>query len=143
MGTDVEISPPRAGEVGLLYSFARCTFGDLPGWSDESVLAVLREDFLFVAREGSHAAGYTALRHDRAQDTVVVEHLFVAPGHEQHGVGHRLLAHAEGWAISEGAHTLQIVAEEHNWRARQFYLRFGFVPVVNELLELTLPQLPA
>jgi len=31
----------------------------------------------------------------------VVEQLFVASGHERRGIGHRLLAYAEGYAIAE------------------------------------------
>jgi ribosomal protein S18 acetylase RimI-like enzyme len=138
----LEIGAPEAGELGLLFELARRTFADFPGWSDDQVRAVMRDDLVFVAREGSHSAGYVALRHDRPERAVVIEQLFVAPGHEQRGIGHRLLAHAEGWAISEGASTLRIVTEEGNWRARRFYLRAGFVPVEPELLELTLPQLP-
>jgi GNAT superfamily N-acetyltransferase len=97
---------------------------------------------VFVAREESRPAGYVAMHHDRDAATVTVDQLLVAPGHEQRGVGHRLLAHAEGWAISERARALRIVAEEENWRARSFYRREGFVPVERELLELILPQLP-
>jgi GNAT superfamily N-acetyltransferase len=142
METTVEIGEPRAGELGLLFSLARTAFADVPGWSDERVLGVLEDDVVFVAREESQAAGYVALRHDRDEGRVTVDQLFVAPGHEQRGVGHRLLAHAEGWAISERACALRIVAEEQNWRARSFYQREGFVPVERELLELILPQLP-
>jgi len=141
-GTTVVIGEPRVGELGLLFSLARTAFADTPGWSDERVLEVLEEDLVFVAREQSQAAGYVALHHERDDRTVIVDQLFVAPGHERHGVGRRLLAHAEGWAISERARTLRIVAEEGNWRARSFYRREGFVPVERELLELVLPQLP-
>jgi ribosomal protein S18 acetylase RimI-like enzyme len=142
LDTGLEIGAPEAGELGLFYELARRTFEDLPGWSDQRVRAVMRDDLVFVAREGSQAAGYVALRHERAQRAVVIEQLFVAPGHEQRGVGHRLLAYAEGWAISEGACALLIVAEVDNWRARRFYCDVGFVPVEPELLELVLPQLP-
>ena len=142
MDATVEIGEPQAGELGLLFSLARTTFADVPGWSDDRVLEVLEEDLVFVAREQSQAAGYVALRHDRGDRAVIVDQLFVAPGHEQRGVGHRLLAHAEGWAISERARALRIVAEERNWRARSFYQREGFVPIDRELLELVLPQLP-
>ena len=141
-GTTVVIGEPQVGELGLLFSLARTAFADAPGWSDERVLEVLEDDLVFVAREHSQAAGYVALHHDRSDRTVIVDQLFVAPGHERRGVGHRLLAHAEGWAISERARSLRIVAEEGNWRARSFYRREGFVPVDRELLELILPQLP-
>ena len=107
MEATVEIGEPQAGELSLLFSLARTTFADVPGWSDDRVLEVLEEDLVFVAREQSQAAGYVALRHDRGHQAVIVDQLFVAPGHEQRGVGHRLLAHAEGWAISERAQALR------------------------------------
>jgi len=68
------------------------------------------------------------------------EQLFVAPGHERRGIGHRLLAYAEGYAIAERARSLQVVVEESNRQARSFYRRSGFVPVEPELFELILPR---
>lgn len=140
----VEVAPPSEGELTRLYDLARATFGDVPGWSDRRVLEVLEHDLVFVARERTRQrvepAGYVALRREPEAAAVVVEQLFVAPGHEQRGIGHRLLAYAEGYAISERAHALRIVAEETNWRARSFYRRRGFVPVERELLELVLPR---
>jgi len=70
----------------------------------------------------------------------MVEQLFVAPGHERRGIGHRLLAFAEGYAIAERARSLQIVVEEGNEQARSFYRRSGFVSVEPELFELILPM---
>src|SRR5579862_9151374 len=99
--TTMVIGEPQERELGLLFSLAQATFENVPGWSDEHVLAVLQKDLVFVAREDAQTAGYVALRHDRADRTVTVDQLFVVPGHEQRGVGHRLLAHAEGWAINE------------------------------------------
>jgi ribosomal protein S18 acetylase RimI-like enzyme len=103
------------------------------------VLEVLRRDVTFVAREQGQPAGYVALRRKEGE-AIVVEQLFVAPGHERRGIGHRLLAYAEGYAIAQRAHSLQIVVEEGNQQARSFYRRSGFVPVESELLELVLPR---
>jgi ribosomal protein S18 acetylase RimI-like enzyme len=103
------------------------------------VLEVLRRDVTFVAREQGQPAGFVALRRKEG-GAIVVEQLFVAPGHERRGIGHRLLAYAEGYAIAERAHSLQIVVEEGNQQARSFYRRSGFVPVESELLELVLPR---
>jgi ribosomal protein S18 acetylase RimI-like enzyme len=123
-----------------LYGLAKATFGDFPGWSDARVLEIMLRDLIFVALEQDHPAGYVALRDEPGTATMVVEQVFVAPGHEGRGVGHRLLAYAEGYAIAQKAHALRIVAEEGNWRARTFYRRLGFVPVEAEVLELVLPQ---
>jgi ribosomal protein S18 acetylase RimI-like enzyme len=111
----------------------------MPGWSDERVLEVLEHDVIFVARATGGLAGYVALRLDD-DGAIVIEQLFVAPGHERRGIGHKLLAYAEGYAIAERARSLRIVVEETNERARSFYRRSGFVPVEPELFELILPR---
>jgi ribosomal protein S18 acetylase RimI-like enzyme len=137
----VEIVLSTGADLWELYSLAKGAFGDNPGWSDERIIEGLRRDVVFVARERALAAGYVALRHEPATESIVVEQILVASGHEQRGVGHWLLAHAEGYAIAAGAQSIRIVAEESNWRARSFYRRIGFVPVETELLELVLPRL--
>jgi len=124
--------------VPQLFALARDAFAGLPGWSDERVLETLRRDLVFVAREHGQLGGYVALCEE--DGLIVVEQLFVAPGHERRGIGHRLLAYAEGYAIAERARTLHVVVEQNNQQARSFYTRSGFVPVEPELFELTLPR---
>jgi ribosomal protein S18 acetylase RimI-like enzyme len=136
--TAVEISPPSADELGRLFGLAKCCFEAAAGWNDRRVLDALARDVVFVAREEGEVAGYVALRRDRGR--MVVEQVLVAPGHEQRGIAHRLLEHAEGYAIATRARTLDIVVEADNWRARSFYRRLGYVPVQAELFELTLPS---
>jgi ribosomal protein S18 acetylase RimI-like enzyme len=125
--------------VPQLFALAKSTFADLQGWSDERVLEVLERDVIFVAREQGQPAGYVALRHEK-DEAIVVEQLFVAPGHEQRGIGRRLLAYAEGYAIAEHARALHVIVEESNQQARSFYARSGFVPVEPELFQLILPS---
>ena len=139
MDSTVEIVPRAEADLPQLFAFAKATFAGLPGWSDERVLEVLRRDVIFVARESGQPAGYVAM-HREEGGSIVVEQLFVAPGHEQRGIGHRLLAYAEGYAIAKRARSLQIVVEEGNETARSFYRRSGFVPVEPELFELILPM---
>jgi ribosomal protein S18 acetylase RimI-like enzyme len=122
-----------------LFALAKLTFAGLPGWSDDRVLEVLRRDVVFIAREHGQLGGYVALRR-MEEGLIVVEQIFVAPGHERRGIGRRLLAYAEGYAIAERARSLQIVVEEGNEKARSFYRRSGFVPVQPELFELILPM---
>jgi ribosomal protein S18 acetylase RimI-like enzyme len=116
MANALEISPLRDEELGRLFGLAKCCFEESAGWE---------------------VAGYVALRQRRKH--VVVEHLLVAPGHEQRGIGHRLLEHAEGYAIATHARAVDIVVEADNWRARSFYSRLGYVAVAPELFQLTLP----
>ena len=131
---------PRLDEEDLLQLFglAKSVFGSEPGWNDRKVLASLREDVVFVAKEHGHPAGYVALR--PAKQVTTVEQLFVAPGHEQRGVGRLLLAFAEGYAISKRTAVLRVVVERDNDSARSFYRRSGFVPVEDEVFELVLPR---
>jgi ribosomal protein S18 acetylase RimI-like enzyme len=50
------------------------------------------------------------------------------------------LAHAEGYAISTGAEAVEIVVEDDNDRALDFYRRSGFVAAGEQLYELRLPE---
>lgn len=135
----IEIAPRVDADLPVLFGLAKAAFGGLPGWSDERVLAVLNSDVIFVAREDDQPAGYVALHSDE-EGMMVVEQLFVVSGHERRGIGRRLLAYAEGYAIAERAQSLQVVVEENNHPARSFYKRSGFVPVETELFELVLPR---
>lgn len=125
-------------EVPHLFGLAKSVFADAPGWSDARVLEALARDLLFLAEEAGEPAGYVALRHE-PDGAFVVEQLFVVPGHERRGVGHRLLDYVEGYAIAERARALRIVVEQDNVPARDFYQRAGFVPVDTEIFERSLP----
>jgi ribosomal protein S18 acetylase RimI-like enzyme len=135
---NVEIVPRAGADLQQLFGLAKSAFFGVAGWDDQKVLDALARDIVFVAREHGQMAGYVALRRETT-DAMVIEQLLVASGHERRGIGHRLLAHAEGYAIAEHARTLRIVVEETNAKARDFYRRSGFVPVESELFELALP----
>jgi GNAT superfamily N-acetyltransferase len=139
----LEISPRRDEDVRVLFALAKDAFGEMPGWSDRRTLELLSRDTVFVAHENRDVVGFIALGRkadDRGTETVVIELMLVAPSHEARGIGRRLLAFAEGYSISAGARSLAALVEEDNVRARSFYLRSGFVPVADELLELVLPR---
>jgi ribosomal protein S18 acetylase RimI-like enzyme len=138
LSSEIQIVPRVEADLPQLFGLAKVTFAGMPGWSDERVLEVLKHDVIFVAREKGRPAGYVALRRD--DGTIVVEQLFVAPGREGRGIGHQLLAHAEGYAIAERARSLRIVVEDANQQAQSFYRRSGFVPIEAELFELILPR---
>jgi ribosomal protein S18 acetylase RimI-like enzyme len=126
-------------EVPHLFGLAKSVFAGARGWSDARVLEALAHDLLFLAEEDGEPAGYVALRRE-PDGAIVVEQLFVVPGHERRGVGHRLLEYVEGYAIAERAPALRIVVEQDNVRARDFYQRAGFVPVDAELVERSIPS---
>ncbi|MDX6408508.1 MAG: hypothetical protein QOE13_1579 [Gaiellaceae bacterium] len=134
----LDIAPVRETEIGRLFGLAKTVFANASGWDDSRVLRALESDTVFVAHEDDEIAGYVALSVPDPS-RVIAEQVFVAPGHEEHGVGRRLLAHAEGYAIAERARVLGIVVERDNWRARALYGRLGFLPVQPELVELVLP----
>jgi ribosomal protein S18 acetylase RimI-like enzyme len=139
MSDVVEIAPLRESELAQLFGLANAVFASTSGWNDRRVLDVLTHDVVFVAHEQGEVGGYVALFVSPGEE-VIAEQVFVAPGHEHRGIGHRLLAHAEGYAIAKRARTLCIVVEPDNWRARAFYSRLGFVPVQTDLVELVLPS---
>ena len=128
----------RPEDEPTLFGVARRSFGEQGGWSDERTAGMLASETVFVAEVDDQPAGYVAL--DPAGDVVRIDHLLVTPEHEGEGVGHQLVEWAEGFAISRRARALQIVVEEDNTRALDFYRRAGFVAVDAGLLELMLPQ---
>lgn len=143
MVSTVEIVPRVETDLPRLFGLASGVFGGLPGWSEQRVIDVLNHDVVFIAREGAQLAGFVALRREEG-GTIVIEQLLVATGHERRGIGRRLLAYVEGYAIAERARVLQIVVEQDNHPARSFYRRSGFVPVPSELelFERVLPGSP-
>jgi ribosomal protein S18 acetylase RimI-like enzyme len=135
----IEIRAYRGEDEADLFSLARSLFGDRAAWRDRGTLEVLERDVVFVAELSGRAAGYAAL--EREGDAVRIRQLLVGPlaGEEEH-VETRLVAYAEGYAISEGARALQAVVEPDNAAAVSFYRGRGFVSVADELLELILPS---
>jgi ribosomal protein S18 acetylase RimI-like enzyme len=139
MSDVVEIAPLRESELAQLFGLANAVFASTSGRNDRRVLDVLTHDVVYGAHPQGEVGGYVALFVSPGEQ-VIAEQVFVAPGHEHRGVGHRLLAHAEGYAIAKCARALCIVVEPDNWRARAFYSRLGFVPVQTDLVELVLPS---
>ncbi len=129
----VDVRPLRAEDEPLLFGLARLDRG-----ADRRTLDVLEGETVFVAEVGGAPAGYVAV--DLTPAAARVDQLFVSPEHEREGVGRRLLEYAEGYAISQGAATLQVVVEDENRRAQDFYRGRGFVSVSENVLELVLPQ---
>ena len=54
MAAEVEIAPPAGTDLEVLFSLAKSTFGDVPGWSDERVLETLGRDLVFLMARGVH-----------------------------------------------------------------------------------------
>jgi GNAT superfamily N-acetyltransferase len=128
-----EIRPFEPADEPLLFGLVSLDRG-----ADARTLTVLEQETVFVAEIGGTPAGYVAL--ERGERAARVDQLFVSPEHEAEGVGRQLIEFAEGWAIAEGAETLEVVVESGNRRAFDFYRGRGFVPAAGERLELVLPR---
>jgi GNAT superfamily N-acetyltransferase len=128
-----EIRPFQEEDEALLFGLASLDRG-----ADERTLAVLERETVFVAEVEGTPAGYVALERDA--ETVRVDQLFVSPEHEAEGVGRQLIEFAEGYAIWQGAATLQVVVRGDDDRAVTFYRGRGFTPCGDDLLELLLPR---
>jgi ribosomal protein S18 acetylase RimI-like enzyme len=137
--TAFEVGRCEPADLPQLFGLAFRAFGAVPEWDDRRVVETLMADVVFVARERGRPVGYVALGRD-SDGQLLVEQILVAPGHEQRGIGRRLLATAEEFACAEGVASLGIAVEEGNWVARSFYRRSGFVPVAAERFELRLPR---
>jgi GNAT superfamily N-acetyltransferase len=108
------IRPLGPEDEALLFGLASLDRG-----ADARTLTVLERETVFVAE---------------------VDQLFVSPEHEAEGVGRQLIEFAEGYAIAEGAPTLQVVVAGGDSRAVAFYRSRGFVAAGKDLLELVLPR---
>jgi GNAT superfamily N-acetyltransferase len=128
-----EIRPLQQEDEPLLFGLASLDRG-----ADERTLAVLEHETVFVAEVEGAPAGYVALQ--RAAEAVRVDQLFVSPEHEAEGIGRQLIEFAEGYAIWQGAATLQVVVQGDDERAVTFYRGRGFTPCGDDLLELLLPR---
>lgn len=117
----------------LLFGLASLDRG-----ADERTLAILEHETVFVAEVEGTPAGYVAV--ERSGSSLRVDQLFVSPEHEAEGVGRQLLEYAEGYAIAEGADTLQVVVASEDRRALAFYRGRGFVQHGEDLVELVLPR---
>jgi GNAT superfamily N-acetyltransferase len=128
-----DIRPFQEEDEPVLFGLASLDRG-----ADERTLAVLEHETVFVAEVEGAPAGYVALQ--RAAEAVRVDQLFVSPEHEAEGVGRQLIEFAEGYAIWQGAATLQVVVRADDDRAVTFYRGRGFTPCGDDLLELLLPR---
>ncbi|HZQ03001.1 MAG TPA: GNAT family N-acetyltransferase [Gaiellaceae bacterium] len=138
MVVPLEIGRPQRRDIPQLYALAESAFAGMPGWNPIRVVRALEEDVLFVARELGALAGYLALRRENER-SLLIEQVLVAPGHERRGVGRRLLAYAEGYAVRERVPALRVVVETTNYPARDLYRRLGFVAREPEIFERSLP----
>ncbi|WP_311932238.1 GNAT family N-acetyltransferase [Microbispora sp. H11081] len=117
--------PGDAGHVAEVFLAARAEMTYLPRLhSDAESRAwiagvVLPSSRVWVAELGGRVAGFAAVSGD------LLDHLYVAPGAQNGGVGSALLGHAK----RARPHGLDLYVFQRNTGARRFYERHGFTLV--------------
>jgi len=96
----------------------------------QAVTATGDDPAVFVAEAGGRVIGFVHLRsiedYYRRRRHGHVADLVVATGAEGRGIGRRLLARAEAWALGQGFDWLSIAVFEANGRALAVYETAGF-----------------
>lgn len=85
----------------------------------------IRTDRLFVAECEGRVAGYAAV--DEDDGALLLDQLVVAASDQGRGVGHALLDWVEGYGMSRGLRCVRVTVQGTDSRAREFYLRRGYV----------------
>jgi len=84
-------------------------------------------DYTALAESDGRLAGFAAAEYVAWNRRVVLWHLYVAPDCRRCGVGTRLLAAVETYALSVEARCLWLETQNVNYPAIQFYLQAGFL----------------
>jgi GNAT superfamily N-acetyltransferase len=95
-----------------------------------------REDRLLVAMSGDTVLGYAHLRVTRDllnEETAEVVALIVARAFRRRGVGRRLIAAAETWALESGRARLLLRTDVVQTDAHAFYIALGYEEVSTNL----------
>jgi GNAT superfamily N-acetyltransferase len=113
--------------------------GSLPEWfgfesANQEYLASLERLPAFVARLDGAVAGFIALAEQTAS-AAEIHVLAVDRMHHRHGIGRRLIEHAERWLRSRGNLLVYVMTlgpsnpDEGYRRTRAFYQALGFLPL--------------
>jgi GNAT superfamily N-acetyltransferase len=151
----IAIRPATPGDTDFILSLTpRFVAFQLPkGRRKRETLAAIRADIERALREappGDHffvsedsSGQHTGFLHLQVQRDFFsgkrachVADLAVAPGHDGHGIGRALLAHAEAWASRNRCKLLTLSVFPGNTRARALYERTGFTA---DLLRMAKP----
>jgi diamine N-acetyltransferase len=79
-----------------------------------------------VAEVGGVVVGYAKLYHARSEQRFYVHQLYIRPAQQGHGLGHRLMACAEGRARELGADRIWLGVMVKNAQAVAWYKKMGF-----------------
>lgn len=97
-----------------------------PSWRERTAVnAVSEERALFVAVDGDRWVGSAGVSLEEGPLGLVFS-MWVAPEARRTGVGRRLLAAVEEWALAHGAESLRLLVVSEQAAARALYESFGF-----------------
>jgi ribosomal protein S18 acetylase RimI-like enzyme len=130
----VENSPVDTGKIAslistrddlfLVWPIAKWPF-DRQQWED--ALDPAKGNVSFIVREGGKSVGHAALRNKGEPDTYVVSFLYLLPAYRSRGMGRRMVAALEGYAMRRfGVNRLRLVVRDYNPRALKCYRHCGF-----------------
>ena len=130
----VKNSPPDTDKIAslistkedlfLVWPIARWPF-DHRQWAE--VLDPGKGNVSFLIREGGKSIGHAALLNRGLPDTCTVAFLYLLPDHRSQGLGRRMLAALEDYAMRAfDAKRLSLVVRDYNPKALKCYLHCGF-----------------
>jgi RimJ/RimL family protein N-acetyltransferase len=130
----MENSPLDAGKIASLISTKEDLFLVWPiaKWPFDSrqwaeVLDPAKGNVSFIVREDGKSVGHAALLNKGIQDTCTVAFLYLLPDHRSQGLGRRMVAALEDYAMHRfAAKRLRLVVRDYNPRAFNCYLQCGF-----------------
>jgi ribosomal protein S18 acetylase RimI-like enzyme len=99
-------------ERGLRLLLSRAEAAVFAAEQDGKVIGMCTGQLLISTAQGGPSA--------------LVEDVAVQPAHQGKGIGRRLVAAAEAWAVSQGASRIQLLADRNNAPALAFYQKTGF-----------------
>lgn len=101
-----------------------CTIARIEAsFNETAILEMLTRRVVWVAVIEGEVIATASLEHD------VVRSVFVAPGHQQHGIGRQLMRHIEMQAIAHGVEGLRVPS---SITAEGFYTTLGYRKVRDE-----------
>ena len=119
---------------------------DVDRWAAASMELIQHPDLgrIWMIHLDGQAIGYLAAAYGFSLEFsgrgVIIDELFVAEAYRSHGIGRQSIEFIEGFARSQGLHSLTLEVDIGNTRGQQFYQARGFhyyphMHIMNKQLE--------
>ncbi len=145
-GTDIH----HAGEPGIIAPSSERV---MPKEYISRVISGLNSGLLVAERveadgTGGGVVGFVQLMLHSMEDQqgIVLRHyalltdIEVGEEYRGHGIGHKLMAAAEAWAVEHGASQVELTVWEFNVRARALYEELGYRVIYRQMLKVLSPE---